>query len=568
MSGQASNSLSISALMSSSSNTPMKIQDNPSYAVLSSNKEMEVLESLLQLQMSKDDKPSSSSLTPTTKRKSFQANEEQQLLLQSIPPITQIETQTTPSDPISKTEHIEDSLPKRLRQFQNSYFDNSLDNGRFTPFSVTQPNPDGTSPVWPMANLSLPLPPKSRPLANYSNVHSKSLNDLQSMVRITKNLQRPPPPSSLIPKKCNSFEEIPGVNAVKAERSFSNIQLPTELPPDSPEPEPKKAASPKTARKPALPFEPTFLVRDKIPPNRRFFDEQWMQHFQELKEFHAKYGHTNVTRTADEYRGLGNWVAEQRRKLRKGRLSKEQFELLNTIDFEWDRSYYFKATTEPNSSQSPPASPPVSRMVVEVPQTPPYAPVESLYPKPLPPLPFQMTEIKKEPKTHRVENLLNTHSAPGSPMDLSYSFSPYPSAQEAEKPAMPQQKTLSVLIAQEDVSNRIILVKLLEGMGYEDIDVAESGLQMAEMAYAKNYDCIVVDLSISGVDAIQFTKHIRSDTNKHQPYIIGVSTKSSAVFLEDRNRCIQAGVNEIVSSPLNRDHLNAALQTCYAFKPL
>src|SRR5689334_16201297 len=79
-----------------------------------------------------------------------------------------------------------------------------------------------SSPIWPMANLSLPLPPKSRPLANYSNVHSKSLNDLQSMVRITKNVQRPPPPSALIPKKCNSFEEIPGVNIVKTEKSFSN----------------------------------------------------------------------------------------------------------------------------------------------------------------------------------------------------------------------------------------------------------------------------------------------------------------------------------------------------------
>jgi len=62
-----------------------------------------------------------------------------------------------------------------------------------------------------------------------------------------------------------------------------------------------------------------------------YFDDQWMTHYRELARFKAIYGHVNVTRTLPEWRSLGNWVAEQRRKMRKGKLSRQQFEMLREI---------------------------------------------------------------------------------------------------------------------------------------------------------------------------------------------------------------------------------------------
>jgi len=67
-----------------------------------------------------------------------------------------------------------------------------------------------------------------------------------------------------------------------------------------------------------------------------------MQRFAELKAFQKEHGHTNVTRTTDTYKSLGNWVAEQRRKHRKGKMPGEQYEMLSSIGFEWDRKYYFQ----------------------------------------------------------------------------------------------------------------------------------------------------------------------------------------------------------------------------------
>ena len=59
--------------------------------------------------------------------------------------------------------------------------------------------------------------------------------------------------------------------------------------------------------------------------------ELWMKHYTRLREYYKLYGNTNVTRTKAEWKTLGNWVAEQRRKMKNGKLSQEQLKLLNEL---------------------------------------------------------------------------------------------------------------------------------------------------------------------------------------------------------------------------------------------
>ena len=94
----------------------------------------------------------------------------------------------------------------------------------------------------------------------------------------------------------------------------------------------------------------------KNRPKNGAFKLQWADHFGQLQQYFIKFGHTNVTRSTTGFEELGNWVAEQRRKLKKGRITMEQFEALNTLNFEWDRSYYFYNTfhkrKEPNNNNN------------------------------------------------------------------------------------------------------------------------------------------------------------------------------------------------------------------------
>lgn len=66
------------------------------------------------------------------------------------------------------------------------------------------------------------------------------------------------------------------------------------------------------------------------------FDRHWKEHSQELAEFKRKFGHPNVSRTTPGYDQLGNWLADQRKKLRRGKLTKEQYDALTELGVDWD----------------------------------------------------------------------------------------------------------------------------------------------------------------------------------------------------------------------------------------
>ncbi|PRP86842.1 hypothetical protein PROFUN_05059 [Planoprotostelium fungivorum] len=62
---------------------------------------------------------------------------------------------------------------------------------------------------------------------------------------------------------------------------------------------------------------------------------RWMANFRNLKQYKQMYGTTNVTRTKEQFRTLGNWVHEQRRKRRNDSLSAAQIQLLDSLNFDW-----------------------------------------------------------------------------------------------------------------------------------------------------------------------------------------------------------------------------------------
>ena len=64
------------------------------------------------------------------------------------------------------------------------------------------------------------------------------------------------------------------------------------------------------------------------------FDEAWNKRYEELKVFHAQFGHCWVTRTWSEHPGLASWVDHQKEKRKEGSLSKERLDLLNLLGFE------------------------------------------------------------------------------------------------------------------------------------------------------------------------------------------------------------------------------------------
>ena len=61
------------------------------------------------------------------------------------------------------------------------------------------------------------------------------------------------------------------------------------------------------------------------------YHQRWQANFKALKDFYERHGHLKVTRSTEGRSELGNWITEQRRKLKRGKISQKQFEQLNEL---------------------------------------------------------------------------------------------------------------------------------------------------------------------------------------------------------------------------------------------
>ena len=123
---------------------------------------------------------------------------------------------------------------------------------------------------------------------------------------------------------------------------------------------------------------------------------------------------------------------------------------------------------------------------------------------------------------------------------------------EPLKPATPANRNLRILFADDDAVNRLVVMGMLQHLGYH-ADAVNNGLEVMEVF--KRYDVILMDVQMPGLDGLEVTRRIRSEHGDH-PYIIALTAHSLA---GDRERCLDAGMNDYLSKPLSMSDLEKAL---------
>lgn len=115
---------------------------------------------------------------------------------------------------------------------------------------------------------------------------------------------------------------------------------------------------------------------------------------------------------------------------------------------------------------------------------------------------------------------------------------------------------MSVLLVEDNLINQQIAIELMQLAGIA-VDVAEHGGQALEMLKAdKHYDVVLMDLQMPVVDGYSATEAIRRDPTKAKLPIIAMTAYAMS---EERQRCLDAGMNDHVSKPIDPDMLFDAL---------
>lgn len=122
------------------------------------------------------------------------------------------------------------------------------------------------------------------------------------------------------------------------------------------------------------------------------------------------------------------------------------------------------------------------------------------------------------------------------------------------KPVVRPQR---LLIVDDQMINRVVVKQLLEPYGFEMV-LMESGAQAVKITTVEpqSIDLILMDLHMPGMDGIEATLQIRERYSSEQLPIVALTAD---VTEEQHARCYAAGMNDILTKPIDPDLLYAML---------
>ena len=103
-------------------------------------------------------------------------------------------------------------------------------------------------------------------------------------------------------------------------------------------------------------------------------------------------------------------------------------------------------------------------------------------------------------------------------------------------------------------------VRILKILG-EEVDIANNGMEALNAALKKKYDIVLMDIQMPVMDGYEATQRIRSDVSKaNQPIIIAMTANA---LQGDREKCIEAGMNDYMSKPILIDEVKRVIKKWY-----
>ncbi len=122
-----------------------------------------------------------------------------------------------------------------------------------------------------------------------------------------------------------------------------------------------------------------------------------------------------------------------------------------------------------------------------------------------------------------------------------------------------QTRPLRILIAEDNPVNQRVAVRLLERMGYRP-DLASNGVEALDAVHRQPYDVVLMDVQMPEMDGLEASRRIAAElAADHRPRLIALTANA---LKGDRQRCIDAGMDDYLAKPLDLVELREALLRC------
>ncbi|MEI7457540.1 MAG: response regulator [Nitrosomonadales bacterium] len=125
------------------------------------------------------------------------------------------------------------------------------------------------------------------------------------------------------------------------------------------------------------------------------------------------------------------------------------------------------------------------------------------------------------------------------------------------QPALTAQTSLNVLLAEDNRVNQKLAITLLEKWGHRVV-LANNGVEAVEHAARVEFDVILMDLQMPEMSGLEATRLIREQDQLQGRHSRIIAMTANAMS-EDRQRCLDAGMDDYIAKPLNTEKLRDLL---------
>jgi CheY-like chemotaxis protein len=121
---------------------------------------------------------------------------------------------------------------------------------------------------------------------------------------------------------------------------------------------------------------------------------------------------------------------------------------------------------------------------------------------------------------------------------------------------MAERHPLRILLAEDNVVNQKLALRLLQRMGYR-ADLASNGIEALESIQRQRYDVVLMDVQMPEMDGLEAARRICERWKPaERPRIIAMTANA---MQGDRDMCLAAGMDDYITKPIRVEKLVEAL---------
>jgi PAS domain S-box-containing protein len=123
-------------------------------------------------------------------------------------------------------------------------------------------------------------------------------------------------------------------------------------------------------------------------------------------------------------------------------------------------------------------------------------------------------------------------------------------------PGTAEARRARVLVVDDNEVNLLIAGEMLSHAGAE-VHTAEDGAQALQRLQSETFDLVFMDMQMPVMDGLEATRRIRARTDGPRVPIVAMTANALPA---DRERCLQAGMDDVITKPIDPDRLVAVVR--------